>query len=152
MDIISRFRSGYESNSPEETVEAGWFFGSIMAENSMVALAGDFGAGKTTFVRGVAKFFGIMDSITSPTFNIFLLYSGRINLLHMDAYRLNHPREIEAIALEDFLIPPFGLLVEWPDNLGLFHWDYRLGFSINSMGGRIIRLEIDETGTSNTIG
>jgi tRNA threonylcarbamoyladenosine biosynthesis protein TsaE len=152
VDIISKFRSGYESHSPEETVKAGWFFGSVMEENSMVALGGDLGTGKTTFVKGVAEFFGIRDNITSPTVNIFLPYFGRLNLLHVDAYRLNHPREIEAIALEDFLIPPFGLLVEWPGNLGLFHWDYWLNFSMSPTGDRIIRLAIDETVTPNTIG
>lgn len=61
----------------------------------------------------------------------------------MDAYRLNDPKEIEAIALEDFLISPFGMFVEWPEKVGLLG-DYRLNFFINPDGCRIIRLEIDD--------
>ncbi|MDR2735300.1 MAG: tRNA (adenosine(37)-N6)-threonylcarbamoyltransferase complex ATPase subunit type 1 TsaE [Puniceicoccales bacterium] len=146
MDVINRFLSGYESNSIEETIEAGRIFGSIIAENSVVSMRGDLGAGKTTFVKGIAEFFDISDNITSPTFNIFSLYSGRINLLHVDAYRLNDPKEAEDIALEDFLIPPFLMLVEWPENLGLLNdCDYLLNFSLGPDCHRTITLEIDET-------
>jgi len=74
--------------------------------------------GKTTFVQGLARGFGIGEPVTSPTFTIFTLHRGRNRtLIHLDAYRLQSDREIEGLMLEDFLISPWCLAVEWPDRL-----------------------------------
>ena len=85
--------------------------------NSVITLTGDLGAGKTTFVKGVAEFCGISGPITSPTFNIFNMYSGRINLVHMDAYRLSSAHDFEALMVDEFLVELYFFVVEWPENV-----------------------------------
>ena len=54
---------------------------------------------------------------TSPTFNIFTLHRGPTVLLHLDAYRLDHPRQVEDLLLADFMISPWCLAVEWPEKI-----------------------------------
>lgn len=85
--------------------------------NTTLALHGDLGVGKTTFVQGLARGLGIGDSVTSPTFNIFTLHRGPTNLLHLDAYRLETARQVEDLLLADFLLPPWCLAVEWPEKI-----------------------------------
>lgn len=85
--------------------------------NSVITLTGDLGAGKTTFVKGVAEFCGIFEPITSPTFNIFNMYSGPTNLVHMDAYRLSSAHDFEALMVDEFLVEPYFFVVEWPENV-----------------------------------
>jgi tRNA threonylcarbamoyladenosine biosynthesis protein TsaE len=82
-----------------------------------LALHGDLGVGKTTFVQGLARGLEIMDPVTSPTFNIFTLHRGRINLLHLDAYRLENSRQVEDLLLSDFMISPWCLAIEWPEKI-----------------------------------
>jgi tRNA threonylcarbamoyladenosine biosynthesis protein TsaE len=91
--------------------------GALPADTTL-ALHGDLGVGKTTFVQGLARGLGVTDPVTSPTFNIFTLHrgTGRI-LVHMDAYRLENEHQIEALMLEDFLVSPWCLAVEWPEKI-----------------------------------
>jgi tRNA threonylcarbamoyladenosine biosynthesis protein TsaE len=85
--------------------------------DTALALHGDLGAGKTTFVQGLARGLGIQDPVTSPTFNIFTLHRGPTNLLHLDAYRLENARQVEDLLLTDFMISPWCLAVEWPGKI-----------------------------------
>ncbi|MDR1413776.1 MAG: tRNA (adenosine(37)-N6)-threonylcarbamoyltransferase complex ATPase subunit type 1 TsaE [Puniceicoccales bacterium] len=90
----------------------------ILPINSSVALIGDLGAGKTTFVGGLGEGFGLEANVSSPSFNILNIYSGATTLLHLDAYRLDGShRAAENLMLEDFLIAPYCLAVEWPELL-----------------------------------
>ena len=85
--------------------------------NSILTLTGYLGAGKTTFVKGVAEFCGISVPVTSPTFNIFNMYSGSINLVHMDAYRLLSAHDFEELMIDEFLVKPYFFVIEWPENV-----------------------------------
>lgn len=89
-----------------------------MPENCSIALYGDLGAGKTTFIKGLARAWEIRETVTSPTFNIFTIYRGSRNLIHLDAYRITQESQLDDLMLDDFLIPPFCLAIEWPENLG----------------------------------
>ena len=93
-------------------------------EALVVGLSGHLGAGKTAFVKAVAKALGIAEDVTSPTFVIMKLYdtaAGRFRrLVHIDAYRLERREELEALGFEDLVADPGNLImVEWPENVGL---------------------------------
>lgn len=80
---------------------------------SVVLLTGDLGAGKTTFVQGVASSLGIKEKVASPTFNIMKLYLGEVSLIHIDAYRLEGMDH--NIGLDEYIGYEKGYtFIEWP--------------------------------------
>lgn len=88
----------------------------------VLALFGDLGAGKTTFVKGVARSLGVEKNIKSPTFNIMKIYSVNNNkikyLVHIDAYRLATLADSESIGLEEIISNKENVvLIEWPENV-----------------------------------
>ncbi len=79
------------------------------------ALEGDLGCGKTTFVRGLALGLGCPAAVTSPTFNLVHRYTGgRLEIAHLDLYRLKKAAELEALDLETLLDGSGVIAVEWP--------------------------------------
>ena len=107
------------SQSPEQTRRIGAQLGGTLQAGDVICLQGDLGAGKTTFVQGVAQGWGSQDSVSSPTFIIVNEYgradSGR--LFHMDAYRLESASEAEQLDLDSMLVDG-ALLIEWPERIG----------------------------------
>lgn len=88
-------------------------------ENSVVALIGDLGTGKTSFVQAFAKALGVKENLKSPTFNYYLEYrSGRMPLFHFDVYRLSEPEEVYEVGYEDCLNADGVTLIEWADIIG----------------------------------
>ena len=84
------------------------------SENTVIALIGDLGTGKTTFSQKFARRLGITEPIKSPTFNYVLEYlSGRLPLYHFDVYRLGEAEEIYEVGYEDYLNSNGILLIEW---------------------------------------
>jgi len=145
MSILENLRSGLTTQSSEETIGIGASLASELPESAILTLEGDLGAGKTTFVKGLARGYGIQETITSPTFNIFNCYRSedrKTTLLHMDAYRLEEaPNVVDELMLEDFMKPPFCLAIEWPQLIGQLPWKptLELVFSIDSPGRHSIR-------------
>src|SRR5881628_3422471 len=78
-----------DTASPEETEAAGEELGRRLREGDLVLLEGELGAGKTTFVRGLARGCGTTGSVASPTFQLVRVYRGRIQLAHVDLYRID---------------------------------------------------------------
>ncbi len=117
MDIVEQLRRGVVTSAAEETRAVAAQFAAILPPDSTLALHGTLGAGKTTFVQGLARGLGIQDAVTSPTFNIFTLHRGPMNLLHLDAYRLETTREVDDLLLADFMLSPWVLAVEWPEKI-----------------------------------
>jgi tRNA threonylcarbamoyladenosine biosynthesis protein TsaE len=115
--IFDRLRAGVTTHSAEETRALAAELGAALPPATTLALHGDLGVGKTTFVQGLAHGLGVTGAVTSPTFNVFTLHRGRVNLLHLDAYRLESAREVEDLLLEDFMEPPWCLAVEWPEKV-----------------------------------
>lgn len=110
--------TGVSSHSPAETTAWAATLAQALPPDTVLALQGSLGSGKTTFVRGLARAWGIVQPITSPTFTIYNLYQGSSRLLlHLDAYRLSGPADLDALLLDDFLVSPWTLAIEWP---GLF--------------------------------
>ncbi len=118
MSISEKLKTGIITHSAEETEQLAASFSQTLPPDTSIALYGDLGTGKTTFVRGLARAMGISDDITSPTYNIYRLYRGKTNLLHLDAYRLENESQYDELLIEEFLISPYLLAIEWPQNLG----------------------------------
>ena len=117
MTIFEQLRNGVVTASADETRAFAAELGRALPPDTTLALHGNLGVGKTTFVQGLARGLGITDAVTSPTFNIFTLHRGPTNLLHLDAYRLENARQVEDLLLADFMISPWCLAVEWPEKI-----------------------------------
>lgn len=115
MNIFDELRAGVTTGSAEATREIGARLAAGLPPDAALALHGDLGVGKTTLVQGLARGLGVAGAVTSPTFNILHLYRGTRTLVHLDAYRLDHPRQVAELMLDDFLVSPYCLAVEWPD-------------------------------------
>jgi tRNA threonylcarbamoyladenosine biosynthesis protein TsaE len=141
--ITDRLRSGVATAGAEETRKIAAAWAAELPADATVALHGDLGAGKTTWVQGMALGFGITEPVTSPTFTVYSLHQGPLRMLaHLDAYRLESADEAADLLLEEFLVSPWCLAVEWPDRLhGWISEDaLRLDFDIRSDGRHTIRL------------
>lgn len=115
--VLEALKKGILTSSAEETISIGEQLAKALPPDTSLALYGDLGVGKTTFVKGIAKGLNIKNSITSPTFNLFSIYNGEKQLLHLDAYRLSPEQSIESLMIDDFLKSPYLCVVEWPDNV-----------------------------------
>lgn len=116
-NICARLRAGLVSASAAETRALAEELAAALPPDTVLALHGDLGVGKTTFVQGLARGFGITGPVTSPTFALYSVYQGRRQLVHLDAYRIESPRELEDLLIEDFLTSPWCLAVEWPEKV-----------------------------------
>ncbi|MBI5771253.1 MAG: tRNA (adenosine(37)-N6)-threonylcarbamoyltransferase complex ATPase subunit type 1 TsaE [Verrucomicrobia bacterium] len=116
--MSAKLRAGVTTASADETRALAAELAAALPPEATLALHGDLGVGKTTFVQGLARAFGVTDTVTSPTFTIFTLHRGPLRtLVHLDAYRLESAAQLDALMLEDFLTPPYCLAVEWPGNV-----------------------------------
>ncbi|MCW5550363.1 MAG: tRNA (adenosine(37)-N6)-threonylcarbamoyltransferase complex ATPase subunit type 1 TsaE [Opitutaceae bacterium] len=116
-NICARLRTGLVSASAAETRALAEELAGALPPDTVLALHGDLGVGKTTFVQGLARGFGITEPVTSPTFALYSVYQGRRQLVHLDAYRIESPRELDDLLIEDFLTSPWCLAVEWPEKV-----------------------------------
>src|SRR6202048_432096 len=104
------------THSAEETIALGRTLAELLAPPKLVLLRGDLGAGKTTLVKGIAAAFqaAAEEDVTSPTFTLVHEYRGpRANLYHIDLYRVDTPRELETLGLDDLRSEKSILLIEW---------------------------------------
>jgi len=118
MPILDSHTIDFFSRSPEQTRSIGMRLGGALQAGDVVCLQGNLGAGKTTFVQGIAKGWGSLDSVSSPTFIIVNVYrrADQSQLFHMDAYRLDSTSEAEELDL-DSMLSQGPLLIEWPERL-----------------------------------
>jgi tRNA threonylcarbamoyladenosine biosynthesis protein TsaE len=100
---------------PEETRAAGSALGALLEPGDVVILTGELGAGKTALTQGIAQGLGVAQSVTSPTFNLLLVYPGHITLNHFDLYRLERAEELQDIDYWGTLESDGVSVVEWGD-------------------------------------
>lgn len=112
-------------SSPSEqfTKDLATQFASTLKGSEVICLHGQLGAGKTTFVKGLAQALGVKNVITSPTFTLMNIYDittapNLAKLIHIDTYRLKDEHELRSIGVEDFLGQPgIVTVVEWPEKI-----------------------------------
>jgi tRNA threonylcarbamoyladenosine biosynthesis protein TsaE len=102
------------TRSAHETEQVGAALGTQLRPGDLVVLSGDLGAGKTVFVKGVARALGVVDPVTSPTFTIVQEYDGTLPLVHVDVYRLERMQELHDLGFEE-LLDGNVVVVEWGD-------------------------------------
>ncbi|PYQ40724.1 MAG: tRNA (adenosine(37)-N6)-threonylcarbamoyltransferase complex ATPase subunit type 1 TsaE [Acidobacteria bacterium] len=133
------------THSAEETIAFGRTLGSLLVPPKLVLLRGDLGAGKTTLVKGIAGAFeaAAEEDVTSPTFTLIHEYRGpKATLYHIDLYRIDTPRELETLALDDLRSENSILLIEWGEK---FPWltaerDVEISFDRTGETERTIRV------------
>jgi tRNA threonylcarbamoyladenosine biosynthesis protein TsaE len=113
-------RSAAETEAVGEAVAAG------LTAGDLLLLAGELGSGKTTFVRGLARGLGAAATVQSPTFTLVRVYPGRVQLAHVDLYRIERTSELGDLGLDE-LLEEGVVAVEWGDRLAV-------------EGGRVIRI------------
>jgi len=102
------------SHNPAETEALGETIGQAAKSGQVIALNGDLGAGKTQFVKGLARGLGIAGRVHSPTFTLVNEYGGgRLRLFHLDLYRLETREQILSAGIEEFLKPDGVSVIEW---------------------------------------
>ena len=125
------------THSAEETIALGRSLAAALAPPKIVLLRGDLGAGKTTLVKGIARAFDAADEedVTSPTFTLIHEYRGpRVNVYHVDLYRIDTPRQLETLGLDDLMTENSVLLLEWGEKFQRFADERDVEIQIESLG------------------
>ena len=130
----------FESRSESDTEALGERLSrSLPKDGAVVAMSGELGAGKTAFVRGMARGLGVSGHVVSPTFTIVNEYPGERELFHFDMYRLGGAEELFDIGWEDYLARGGVCAVEWSENVP------------GAFDGSEIRVTIEKTGDDKRI-
>lgn len=114
------------TDSAAATRAAGAALAADLEPGDIVLLVGGLGAGKTTFVQGVAEGLGVAGDVTSPTFTLYQAYRGRLTLLHADLWRLERLAEVVDLALDEGLEEGGVLLAEWGEGAADLYGDEAL--------------------------
>lgn len=106
-----------ETSSAQATKELAARLSELARSGDLVVLVGDLGAGKTAFTQGFAEGLGVQEHVTSPTFALVRSYSGRLDLHHLDVYRLEHVNEALDLGLAEMLDDDAVMIIEWGDTI-----------------------------------
>lgn len=117
MPILDELKTGLTVASLEETETLAQALAAELPVDSVLALQGDLGVGKTTLVQALARTWKVPGAVKSPTYNLVSIHEGTRQLVHVDAYRLDSPDALDGLMLEEFLRSPFALVVEWPERI-----------------------------------
>lgn len=127
----------------DDMVELGYKIGLKAFPNMIITMEGDLGAGKTTMTKGIGKALEISRIINSPTFTIMKTYEGKLDLYHMDVYRINNESGDEY--LEEYFDLGGVCVIEWANNIDKLLPEERLdiNIAIEVDGTRVVSLESD---------
>lgn len=108
----------YTPKSEEETMTLAKAFSKTLLKGDIVCFFGDLGAGKTTFIKGLASQFGVAEElVTSPTFQYVHIYEGSLPIFHFDLYRLSGPDDFLSHGFEEFFAKPGISCIEWAEKI-----------------------------------
>lgn len=115
------------SKNQQKTFELGTKIAKNLKGGDVLAVSGELGAGKTTFIKGLAAGLGVKQIVRSPSFNLLKVYPAKkLKLVHLDCYRLSKAEEAVDIGLLDFLGRPDTIVVvEWPEKIAALLKKYR---------------------------
>ncbi len=124
------------TKNAEETKRLAGDFAKQLTVPAVITLTGNLGAGKTTFVQGLAMSLGIKQRILSPTFLIIKKYElGDKNFYHVDLYRIENEKDLETTGLLDILQEKDSIVtIEWPENMGKYLPEKRIDIKFEYMG------------------
>ena len=131
------------TNSELETEQLGERLAKAVSGGAVIAMYGDLGAGKTAFVRGMARGMGLTCRVSSPTFTIVNEYLGERELIHFDMYRLSGAEELFDIGWEGYISRGAVCVVEWSENVQDAFFGDEIKVTIDKLSdtGRRIRIE-----------
>jgi tRNA threonylcarbamoyladenosine biosynthesis protein TsaE len=136
----------FTTHSADETIALGRSLAPMLAPPKLVLLRGELGTGKTTLVKGIAEAFhaAAQEDVTSPTFTLVHEYHGpEADLYHIDLYRIDTPRELETLGLDDLMSPSGVLLVEWGDKFPRFQRERDVEISLERTGETDRRIQVN---------
>ena len=132
------------TGSEAETEALAFSLGAGFHGGEVVLLRGELGAGKTAFVRGLARGLGVdPEEVASPTFVLLTAYPGRLTLHHADLYRLRGDGDEGELGLEELPGPNGVLAVEWAERLSLTPWERAYRVDLEHRGEDLRRIQIE---------
>ncbi len=134
------------THSADETIAFGRQLAAQLAPPRLVILRGDLGAGKTTLIKGIVEGFqaASVEDVTSPTFTLVHEFrAADADIYHIDLYRVDTPRELETIGIDDLLGPRSLLLIEWGDKFERFRKERDIEVVMERMGENERRIRIE---------
>ena len=141
----------FTTHSADETIALGRKLAEKLIPPNIVLLRGDLGAGKTTLVKGIAEGFhaAAQEDVTSPTFTLVHEYRGpEASLFHIDLYRVDTPRQLETLGLDDLMDENSVLLIEWGEKFPRFERERDVEIALERLGEneRKVRIELRRAG------
>ncbi|MFA5031412.1 MAG: tRNA (adenosine(37)-N6)-threonylcarbamoyltransferase complex ATPase subunit type 1 TsaE [bacterium] len=130
------------SNSAEETLEFGEKLGKKLKKNTLIALYGEFGAGKTVFVKGIAKGLDCNIDVNSPSFVFMNEYQCKIPLYHIDLYRINKLEDVLSLGLDELFESQGVCVIEWAEKATKLLPAKRIDIKINILDDGNREIEI----------
>jgi len=133
------------THSAEETIAFGRTLTGLLAPPRLVLLRGELGAGKTMLIKGIAAGFEAAseEDVTSPTFTLVHEYRGpKANLYHIDLYRIDTPRQLETLGLDDLVAENSVLLIEWGDKFARFVRDRDVEITLERVGENDRKIQV----------
>ena len=133
------------THSADETIVFGRTLRELLAPPKLVLLRGELGAGKTTLVKGIAQAFNAAgeEDVTSPTFTLVHEYRGpKVNVYHVDLYRVDTPRQLETLGLDDLFDENAILLIEWGEKFARFRDERDVEIALERLGPNDRRIRV----------
>jgi tRNA threonylcarbamoyladenosine biosynthesis protein TsaE len=131
-----------ETESQNATEQYGRAFGSRIEDGLCISLVGVLGSGKSILARGICRGLGVEEEVLSPTFILFEEYRGRLAVVHIDLYRLEHEAEIEQLGIFDRMGDGSVVLAEWGDRSGKILDASDIVFRLQFLRENVRRIEV----------
>jgi tRNA threonylcarbamoyladenosine biosynthesis protein TsaE len=140
---MSNAKFQFDSSALEDTDRLGVAIGDALSPGIVLGLDGTLGAGKTRLTQAIGTGLGIgPNQIVSPTFTIMVPHSGRLDLAHLDAYRIGSPEEVDELGLDEMIVDGVVLIVEWAERIARLLPPLDIRIAIEHVGDQERRFEL----------